>query len=308
MSAPTERWLATLDGLKLFVSDHDAAPPDRLPVVCLPGLTRCERDFAALADALAPERRVLRLAMRGRGRSGYDPNPLNYNVLTETADVLCALDALGIGRAAFVGTSRGGIQTMLIAQLRPGLIAGAVLNDIGPRIEAPGLARIVEGLTRSPQRFASWDEATTLLEAAQKDQFPALTRAEWSAYARRLYVERDGAPAPDYDAGLIEAVRVAAEQPPPELWAQFDLLAGAPLLAIRGDRSDVLSARTLDEMRARLPGMAALTLADRGHAPFLDEPEAVAAIRALLQECDRCATTPLSEPPAPPTSATPQNG
>ena len=311
MTAPTERWIETIDGLKLFVADHDAAPPGRLPVVCLPGLTRCERDFAALAANLAPERRVLSMVMRGRGKSDYDPNPQNYNVVTETGDVLHALDLLGIARAVFVGASRGGIQIMLMAQMRRAAIAGAVLSDIGPRIEKKGLLRIVAGLALSPKRFHSWEEAATLLESAQKGQFPTLTRAEWLAYAHRLYAERDGAPAPDYDWRLTNTVSAAVDQDPPELWPQFELLAGTPLLTIRGALSDVLSAETLGEMRARLPHMRALTLADRGHVPFLDEPEAVAAIRALLQECERCETTPRETSPTPqqsPTSMTPQPG
>ena len=314
MSAPAtlwaERWVETIDGLKLFVADCDRAPPGRLPVLCLPGLTRGERDFSALAEILAPERRVLTIVMRGRGKSDHDPNPQNYNVITETGDILHALDGLGVARAVIVGTSRGGIQAMLIAQMRRSLIAGTVLNDIGPRIEKRGLLRIVAGLALSPKRFHSWDEAAEMLKRAQIAQFPRLTQTEWLAYAHRLYVDAEGAPAPDYDWRLTNTVSAAADQDPPELWTQFAQLAGSPLLAIRGACSDLLSAETLLEMQARLPEMRALTLADRGHAPFLDEPDAVAAIRALLEECDRCETTrPTPAPPPPsPTSMTPLPG
>ena len=311
MSAATECWIESIDGLKLFVADWNAAPPGRLPVVCLPGLTRCERDFASLAGVLAPERRVLCIVMRGRGRSDYDPNPQNYNVLTETGDILRLLETLGLSRAVFIGTSRGGIQLMLIAQMRRALIAGAVLNDVGPRIEKKGLLRIVAGLALSPKHFHSWEEAAQMLARAQGGQFPNLTPEEWRAYAHRLYAERDGAPAPDYDWRLTNTVSAAVDQDPPELWEQFEALAGSPALAIRGAHSDILSARTLAEMRTRMPQMRALTLADRGHAPFLDEPEAVAEIRALLQECDRCATKPSTATPEPrpsPTSMTPQPG
>jgi pimeloyl-ACP methyl ester carboxylesterase len=297
---PTQRRVRTADGLTLFVADHDRAPPGKLPVVCLPGLSRCERDFEVLAAILSPERRVLSLVMRGRGRSDYDDDPQNYNVVTETGDILHALDGLGIGRAVFVGTSRGGIQIMLIAQIRPAILAGAVLNDVGPRIEKRGLQRIVATLGLSPKRFRSWDEAARMLEEAQRAQFPSLSRDEWMAYARRLYVEKDGLPAPDYDWRLTNAFSAASDQEPPELWPQFERLAGVPTLAIRGAHSDILSPETLAQMRQRMPAMRALTVDSRGHAPFLDEPEAVAAIRALLDEVDRCATTPPEAPTSTP--------
>ncbi len=307
MKPPTERWVETIDGLTLFVADHDAAPPGKAPVVCLPGLSRCERDFAPLAEILAPERRVICPVMRGRGRSDHDPNPQNYNVVTETGDVLRALDALGVARAAFVGTSRGGIQIMLIAQLRRAMILGAVFNDIGPRIERRGLLRIVATLGLGPRRYHSWEEAAALLEKNNRAQFPTLEAADWLAFARRIYRDDDGAPAPDFDWRLVNTVSAAVDQDPPELWPQFERLKGSPLLAIRGAHSDIVSAETLQEMQARAPGLRALTLADRGHAPFLNEPQAVAAIRALLEEVDRCATqtqpSPTSEP-----SATPPSG
>lgn len=286
MSAWREGWFEGAGGPRLFYRDYPGAP-GATPVLCLPGLTRTARDFAPLAEKLAPRRRVICPDMRGRGRSAHDPDPKNYHPAVEAGDALALLDRLGLERAAFVGTSRGGILTMLIAAAAPQRVAAAVLNDIGPRIEAAGLRRIAEGLRAPPAPLAGWDAAAAATRAEQSAQFPRLTDAEWRAFARRLYAEGEAGPARDYDPRLFEGVAAALSEATPELWPQFEALAGRPVLAIRGARSDILSAETLAEMQARLPEMRALTLEERGHCPFLDEPEAVAAIEALLAEADR---------------------
>ena len=128
--------------------------------MCLPGLARTTADFESLALALssAGQRRVYALDYRGRGKSDYDRKPENYNLQVELADLIAVLTALGIGRAAFVGTSRGGILTMLLAVVRPTAIAGCVLNDIGPVIELEGLMRIKDYVGKLPQA-ASFREA-----------------------------------------------------------------------------------------------------------------------------------------------------
>jgi pimeloyl-ACP methyl ester carboxylesterase len=287
----------TADGLELYYLDYDAAPPGLTPVVCLPGLSRCHRDFGPIADILAPTRRVICPDMRGRGGSQRDEDFRNYNVLTETQDVLDLLDGLGVSRAAFIGASRGGILIMLIATTRPAMMAGAVLNDIGPVIEKAGLIRIVATLGLTPERFHSWDDAVRVVRDGNVRQFPRLTAAEWEAFARRLYADDGGRPRLDYDWRLTSATQAALEDAPPVLWAQFEKLAGIPTLAIRGENSDILSAATLAQMKARMPDLQTLTLPDRGHCPFLDEPEAVAAIGALLERADRWTpTSPPSEP------------
>jgi pimeloyl-ACP methyl ester carboxylesterase len=282
----TDRRIAAPDGLMLFCRDV-AGDETRLPVVCLPGLTRNHRDFAPLVPHLAPKRRVLCIDMRGRGGSDRDPDPSHYNAMTEAKDVLAVLDALGIPRAVFLGTSRGGIQTMLLALIARERIAGAVLNDIGPRLDMTGLARIVASLGVTPDGYADWPAATAAVRAANESQLPGLTDEEWLAMARALMVEQNGRVIFDYDPALAAASRIDPDKPAPEMWEAFEALAGAPLLAIRGGLSDLLSAGTLGEMQTRIPAMHTLTLPHRGHVPFLDEPAAVAAIEALLDEADR---------------------
>jgi pimeloyl-ACP methyl ester carboxylesterase len=291
--------IETPDGVTLFVRDYDGAGADRTPVVCLAGLSRCHRDFGPLADILAPERRVICPDMRGRGRSDRDPDPKNYNVITETDDALLALDRLGVGRAAFIGSSRGGILSMIIAMRRPEMVAGVVLNDIGPVIEKRGLVRIVATLGLTPDRMNDWSDAVRLVRQGNIGQFPRLGETEWAAFAHRLFADEEGRPRFDFDWRLTSATAAALEDAPPVLWAQFEALAGRPVLAVRGENSDILSAETLAEMRRRMPGIETITLTDRGHCPFLDEPEAVAAIRRLLEKADAWTPPPTPEPPAP---------
>src|SRR5690242_10517745 len=135
----SDHYVTARDGLRLHLHEYGARTAPGLPVVCLPGLARTAADFHALACALADDpqrpRRVLALDYRGRGLSEHDQNPDNYSIPVELDDVLSVLAARAVASAAFVGTSRGGLILMALATVRPGAIAAAVLNDIGPVIE-----------------------------------------------------------------------------------------------------------------------------------------------------------------------------
>lgn len=286
MSACREARFDAPGGVRLFYRDDDAAPPGRVPVVCLPGLTRTSRDFADLAEILAPERRVIRPDMRGRGRSDPAPDPKTYTPGVEAQDVAALLDALGLPRAVFIGTSRGGILTALLAAQRPELVAAAALNDIGPLVDRAGLERIAVGMKAAGAPPPGWDAAVAALRTANESRFPTLSPEQWERYARTTFAEEGGALRRDFDPRLIEGVEAALAAPAPDLWPLFEALAGRPLLALRGENSDILSPETLDEMTRRLPGLRAVTVRGRGHCPFLDEPEALEAIRALLAEAD----------------------
>src|SRR6266568_5360828 len=181
-------FVSAQDGLRLHVRAYGARTNRALPVVCLPGLARTTADFDTLAAALSSDREhprpVLALDYRGRGKSDYDRKPANYNLQVELADVLSVLTALGIGRAAFVGTSRGGILTMLLAVARPTAIAGCVLNDIGPVIEPAGLMRIKSYVGKLPQA-AGFEDGAHILRRLFGSQFPKLSEDEWLAFAHR---------------------------------------------------------------------------------------------------------------------------
>jgi pimeloyl-ACP methyl ester carboxylesterase len=285
----TSSFVSAPDGLRLHVHSHGSRGQSR-PVVCLPGLARTTADFDTLADALArdPERprHVLALDYRGRGQSEYDSNPANYSVPVELSDLLAVLTALDIGRAVFVGTSRGGLLAMLLATVRPGAIAGVVLNDIGPVIEAKGLMRIKSYIGRLPQP-KDFADAADMLRRLFSVQFTGLSAEQWLAMAHRTFKDLDeGTLVPRYDPKLAETLKaVDAERPLPQLWKEFDAFAGVPVMAIRGANSDILSAETMAAMQARRPDLEMLEVADQGHAPLLGEPEVIARVASFIARC-----------------------
>ena len=291
MSVPTSHVVAAQDGLKLFVRDYGPRAAPALPVVCLAGLARSSLDFEPLATCLANDptepRRVLAPDMRGRGKSDYDPDPANYNLAIELGDILAILAALEVRRAVFVGTSRGGILSMLLAAARPTVVAGCVLNDIGPEIDPAGLMRIKSYVGKLPQP-ASFKDAAELLRRLFASQFTRLTDDDWLAYARRTYKEDAGRLVPDYDVKLNTILEeVSFEQPLPAMWAQFDALAVTPLMVIRGKNSDILSEATVAAMAARKPNLVTLEVEDQGHAPLLAEADVIASILAFVVSCGR---------------------
>lgn len=267
-------FVAGHDGLRLHVRDYGLQSTSALPVVCLPGLTRTVADFATLAPALAnhsgSNRRVIAIDSRGRGLSEYDKNPANYNVGVELADIASVLTALAIGPAIFVGSSRGGILTMLMGATNPAAVAGVVLHDIGPVIEPAGLARIKSyvGKLSRPRSFADGAE---ILQRLFGEQFPKLAMQDWLTMSRRAWREEDGAMTPTYDVRIADTLAdLDVSKPLPAMWKEFDALAGKSVLVIRGRNSDILSAETVTAMAARHPGLAAIEVADQGHVPLLE--------------------------------------
>jgi pimeloyl-ACP methyl ester carboxylesterase len=286
----TSTFVSAPDGLRLHARCYGARSAPALPVVCLPGLARTEADFETLAGALAGDarrpRRVIALDYRGRGQSEYDKDPANYNFQVELADVLAVIAALDAARAIFVGTSRGGILAILLAAVRSTAIAGCVLNDIGPVIEPKGLIRIKGYIGKLPQP-RSFEEAAEILRRLFSAQFPKLGPEAWLASAHRTFRHHNGALAPTYDAKLAKTLEgVEFDKPFPPLWAQFDALAHAPLMVIRGANSDILSAETVEAMRARRPALEAIEVPDQGHAPLLVEPDIIARIADFAARCD----------------------
>jgi pimeloyl-ACP methyl ester carboxylesterase len=289
-AAPASIFVTAPDGLKLHVREWDSRAATATPVVCLPGLTRTGADFEILATALVSDsntpRRVLALDSRGRGKSEYDRDPTSYNLPTELADVLAVLAALEIGRAIFVGTSRGGILAMLLGAARPTAVAGCVLNDIGPVTELAGLARIKSYVGKLPKP-ASDPDAADVLRKLFGSQFPKLTADDWLAFARRTFKEEGGELVPDYDVRLgLTLERIDLEQPLPTLWKEFDSLARIPMMLIRGSNSDILSTATATAMRARRASLELLTVPDQGHAPLLADADTIGRIAAFVASCD----------------------
>ncbi len=287
MQGPTSTFISAPDGLKLHVRCWGPRAATGVPVICLPGLARTAADFDALAPALTEggARRVLAIDYRGRGLSEYDDEPANYNLTVELADVLAVATALECLPAVFVGTSRGGILTMLLAAQRPTAIAGAVLNDIGPVIELQGLMRIKGYVGKLPQP-RSLEDAAEILRRLFGGQFPKLSKEDWLQSARRTFKEEKGALVPTYDVKLADTLAsVDPEKPLPPMWKEFEAMRNMRVLAIRGENSDLLSADTLEQMSARVSGLETFIVPDQGHAPLLAEPETIARIGAFVRSC-----------------------
>jgi pimeloyl-ACP methyl ester carboxylesterase len=285
-----ERTWVSSDGLTLWARDYGGASgPARLPVICIHGLTRNSRDFEDVAPAIAATgRRVLALDVRGRGHSAYDPNPTNYNPAVYAGDVAGLMGEAGIARAVFLGTSMGGLITMTLSTLRPDLIAGAILNDIGPEIATEGLTRI-GSYVGSGGPAASWAEAAERTRAINGSAQPHLSEADWDRFARRTWREAEpGKLVLDYDPAIAQAFAAAPAGTPqssPDLWPLFMALAiNRPMLLVRGGASDLLAEGTAARMQALAPQMRRVDIEGVGHAPTLDEPAARQAIKAFLTD------------------------
>ena len=288
------RFVTAPDGLRLHVREYGERgsqhSPRHLPVVCLPGLSRTAEDFDALASAIAADaatpRRVLALDYRGRGLSDHDRNPKNYAIPMELSDVIAVLVALGAAPAIIVGTSRGGLLAMALAPQRPGAVAGAVLNDIGPVIASQGLMRIKGYVGKLPQP-RTFEEGADILRRIGGGQFPNLGAADWLAAAKRGWREQNGRLIPTYDPALAHNLTaISPDQPVPTMWRQFEALARVPVLVIHGTNSDILSSETVEAMKTRHPDMDVLVVADQGHAPLLAEPDIIARIKQFAEKCD----------------------
>jgi len=268
------------DGLRLHYRDYLGAS-EKPPLLCLPGLTRNARDFADFAERYSPRFRVIALDFRGRATSDYDPVPARYNPLTYAEDVIELLAHLGIDQAIFVGTSLGGLVTMVVAATAPQRIAAAIINDVGPDVDPAGVNRILTYVGKDV-RFSSWDEAADTIAANYGSKFDRFTHSDWVAMAKRNCREENGEIRFDYDMAIAEPFRTAGPVPQVDLWPLFAALGHKPLLVVRGEKSDLLTAETAAKMRAIAPGMKLAVVAGVGHAPELSEPEAVAAIDEFL--------------------------
>ncbi|UWQ80112.1 alpha/beta hydrolase [Leisingera sp. S132] len=269
----------TSGGLRLHYTDTG----EGLPLLCLAGLTRDGRDFRYFAPHAA-RYRMISLDARGRGQSDHDPDFTNYNVLREAQDVLELLDHLGVSRGAILGTSRGGLVAMTLAAISKDRLSAVILNDVGPEIPPGGIARIMEYVGRRPAA-KSYAQAAETLELLMAPAFPDVPAGRWHEEVETFYDQTPDGLSLRYDPRLRDALLAQAEAgPPPDLWPLFLALDGLPCGVIRGANSDILSAETFAEMQCRLPALQAAEIANRGHVPFLDEPEALALIHSVLDQ------------------------
>lgn len=281
-----EHRIATPDGPAVYARDY-AAPGMGLPVLCLHGLTRNSADFEQVAPRIAAlGRRVVAIDARGRGKSDNDPDATRYRPDVYVGDVLRVLDTLGLPRAVFLGTSMGGIMTMLAATIAPDRVAAAILNDIGTEVDPVGLKRIASYVGKAGP-FASWDEMNAAAKASQSVAFPDKDDAFWRNFARRVARERsDGKVEFSYDPAIANAFVAAPAGPPPSMMPLFAALKKTPVLLVRGAISDLLSRETVAAMQQAKPDLDFVEVPKVGHAPILEEPEAWNALAAFLAKVE----------------------
>ena len=268
------QFFTTSDGTRLAFSDQGAG----LPLLCLPGLTRTMADFDYLIPYLPPLR-LIRMDYRGRGASQWT-GAASYTVPQEGKDALELLDHLGVAKAAILGTSRGGLISMLLAAVAHDRLLGLCLNDVGPEIHRPGLERIFDYVGRNPAAKTHADLAARL--PRNMPGFANVPQSRWLDEAVKHYTQTPDGLQITYDPALRDAFLAAFEGPPVDLWPLWDATAGLPVALIRGANSDLLSLACTDEMRRRRPDMIFASVPDRAHIPFLDEPESLAALRAFV--------------------------
>ena len=271
------------DGLSLYAKAYGPAAA-RLTVLCLHGLTRNHKDFEPMIAALPGHYRFIAVDVRGRGRSAFDPEPNNYNPVIYAKDMGLLLDKLGIARAALIGTSMGGLISLLMTRRMPKRIAGVVLNDVGPVVEKAGIARIA-GYAGKVRPVTGWESAAEAVKTIQGAAFPDLPEERWMDFARRTYRELPtGEVVLDYDPNIARSLGKVKPGALTNfaLWRMFGGLKKTPLLVVRGETSDILSEKTALEMVRRHPDAKLATVPRVGHAPILDEPGAVSAITEFL--------------------------
>lgn len=267
------------DGLKLYARDYAGPETDTPVIVCLHGLTRNSKDFDGLARHLSSRARIIVPDTRGRGRSERCADVTTYHPERYVEDVIRLLDRLSIARIHLIGTSMGGLMSLLLLARIPERIGSVVINDIGPQVEPAGIRRIT-GYVGHGTAATDWETAAANIRSMNAEAFPDFTQRDWEDMARNLHVQIDDKVVLDYDPAISRGL--ADGTAAPNLWSLFEGLAVKPMLVLRGELSDLLSAATVDRMRAHSPLIQERVIAQRGHAPSLDEPDSRAAIDAFL--------------------------
>ncbi len=281
-----EHYIAGNDGVKTFVLELPAVGVETgPPIICLHGLSRNHRDFEDIFELLQSEgRRVFAFDIRGRGNSDWDKNPSNYNPLTYFQDVQNSCNHLGIEKAVFIGTSMGGIISMLLGAYSPNLVAGIVLNDVGPEVAPEGIERIKSYIGQSAS-FKNWDEAAEAIKQIAVYAFPF--RADdiefWKKFAHKTCIQKDDVIVFNYDPAIKQGLNTQDEgAAAPTLWPQFEMLKDMNIALVRGEDSDILSKEIVAKMLLIKPDLEVFEVPNTGHAPLLDEKESILALKQIL--------------------------
>jgi pimeloyl-ACP methyl ester carboxylesterase len=281
VQAWADKYWTSRDGLKLHYRDY-AGRSDRPPLLMLHGLTRNSRDFEDVAARYAGEWQVIAPDFRGRGMSDRDPDSSHYLPPTYAADVLQLLDELAVSEAVFLGTSLGGLVTMIIAAIAPQRLAGVLLNDVGPELDLSGIDRI-KSYVGKPVVFRDWGDDADQLQARAGDVHPAYDRADWLRFAEKTCRVTERGIEFDYDMAIADPFNAGNTGETPDGWPYYRNLDGRPVLVLRGEHSDLLPDAAAARMATEIDDVEVVTVPGVGHAPDLSEPAAVAAIDQLLE-------------------------
>lgn len=271
------------DRLNLYARIYSGVGPTLL---MMHGLTRNSADFEPLIHALDDTFHIISVDQRGRGRSEYDPDPSNYIPQAYVDDMFALLDELEIEKVTLVGTSMGGLMAMMMAAVQKERISGIIINDIGPEVDQAGVTRI-QGYVGQSKLATSWEDAAQMCKDINGYAFPSNNAGDWLDFARRTFVQqKNGLMRLAYDPAIAKSIE--GDQPstvPPNLWPVWDSLSDIPLLVVRGAISDILTDKSVEKMEQRHKGFfARVDVPNVGHAPVLDEPEALTAIKSFLKD------------------------
>ncbi len=279
-------WIAAADGTRLYALDCGAVDGAKVPLLCLSGLTRNHRDFEPVVAEFSLTRRIIAPDYRGRGLSQHAADPKSYNPHVELQDALALLDHLGVPKVAVLGTSRGGIVGIVMANAARERMCGLMLNDVGPVLEVEGLRRI-SSYVGVKREFASWDEAAQHL-ANSSVGFDGVDHAQWLVVAKRIFGAIENRPYTEHDPALAKTFPTveALDKPLPDLWKLMPALNDMPCALLHGTGSNLLSRKVVGAMKDALPALDVTSVEGRGHVPFLDEVESIGAIRRWLAAVD----------------------
>lgn len=277
----TDEYFTNTDGLKQHFRDYNVAPQGAPTVLCMPGLTRNAKDFGFIADHLKDRCRLICVEQRGRGWSEWDPDPSRYAPNVYVEDMMALLQHLDLAEIITIGTSLGGLMTIMMNALYPGVIKAAVINDIGPEVDPAGIARIKSyvGVGTPP---ATWDAAVEAVKFANRGVYPKFSDDDWLMMTHLLYEDKKGKPTAQYDPALRKNFEENDDQAAPDLWPLFGLMHSIPMVVLRGGLSDILSAPTLERMANEHPDLVPVTVPDMGHVPLMREPQVQTAIDGLI--------------------------
>ncbi len=277
-----EKTISAHDGLQLYVRDYQASAAGKRPVLCLSGLTRNSQDFDHIADVLhSMGHRVVTLDYRGRGHSDYDDDWSNYGPPTYISDVFQVCAALGLHGCIFLGTSLGGLLSMAMCVVSPGLVHSLILNDVGPDLDEDGIEKII-AYTGDNSSVADIDAAVDKLKSFYPDELGFVDK-DWRNVAKKTYKLENGRYIPNWDTKIADNLKLARSlEERKDLWPYFNAIGGRAVLLLRGGASGVFKRETYEKMLDKLPNITGLELDGVGHAPTLEEPQAEQAIRDFL--------------------------